>query len=90
MNETVHKETFCERLAQRKVQIMGLAGSVFLVASASALPLNMSVNEILVAVQGIFPSIVDLVVGILPLMVVLAVIGMIVGIIDAVLAKVRV
>jgi hypothetical protein len=72
------------RLAMYSVFLMGL------VASVSAIPLNMSINPILTDAAALFPYLVDLIVAVVPLLLIMAVVGLIIGLFSIILSKIRI
>ena len=86
------KPTFRERIAARKVQIvaLGSAGAMFLVSNASAVGMNESISPILTDVASLFTPLLGLVLAAIPLVVAIAVIGFILGILAAILGKLKV
>jgi hypothetical protein len=71
-----------------RAAIMGTTGTMFLVASVSAIDFT-SVTELIDEVVLIFPELVDTVVAILPVVIVVAIAGLILGIMSSVVAKIR-
>jgi hypothetical protein len=78
-------------VANRRVEIAGLAVTGVTVASASAasLDINGTVGPILDQVIGIIPNLIDLIVAIVPAIIVLAVVGFIVAFFDKILGMMR-
>jgi len=72
------------RLAMISVMVTGL------VASVSAVPLNGSINPILVDAAALFPYLVDLVVSVVPLLLIMAVVGLIVGLFGIIVSKIKI
>lgn len=70
--------------------LMALAGAVPLVGMASAATLNESISPILNSVTEIFTPLLNMVLGALPLIISISIIGFILGILDSILAKLRV
>jgi H+/Cl- antiporter ClcA len=72
------------RLAMISVMVTGL------VASVSAVPLNGSINPILVDAAALFPYLVDLIVSVVPLLLIMAVVGLIVGLFGIIVSKIKI
>jgi len=64
-----------EFIADRRVEIAGLAVTGVTVASASALDINGTVGPILDSVTELIPTLINLIVAIVPAIIVLAVVG---------------
>ena len=62
---------------------------VALVATASAGELNTSISDLLFGVADLFPSLVDLVIAALPVLVIIGIASFIVGFLDSILTKIR-
>lgn len=71
------------RIAVLAVMMTGL------VASVSAGALNTSVSDLLAAVTTLFPSLVDLVIAAIPVIVVIALAAFIVGFLDGIIKKLK-
>jgi len=81
------KEKFSEakyRLAMISVMLVGL------VASVSAVPLNGSINPILTDAAALFPYLVDLIVAVVPLLLIMAVVGLITGLFYIIISKIKI
>jgi len=80
------------KLAERKTRLVMLATTLMgLVASVTAVngPLYNATEPIITAVTTLFDPILSLVVAIFPILLVLAVVGLIVGILDGVLSRIK-
>jgi hypothetical protein len=75
-------------LARYRLAVL-TAMMVGLVASVSAGDLNDSISALLASVTGLFPSLVDLVVAAIPVIVVIALAAFIVGFLDSIIRKLK-
>jgi hypothetical protein len=92
MDTESKKLTFRERIAARRVQIvaLGTTGAMFLVSNVSAAGMNESISPILNDVASLFTPLLGLVLSAIPLVVAIAVIGFVLGILSAILGKLKI
>jgi hypothetical protein len=81
-----------EKVSAAKMKILAAAtlGSVTLVQYASAATLNESIAPILTSVTELFVPLLDLILAAVPLIIALSVIGFVLGIFSAILAKMHI
>ena len=81
--------TLKDKIKEYKVRILlTVPGVLALVTMASAGELNTTISDLLYGVANIFPSLVDLVIAALPVLVIIALAGFIVGFLDTILQKI--
>ena len=85
-------ERFGEIVAERRVEIAGLAvtGVTVAVASADTLDINGTVGPILDSVTQIVPTMINLIVAIVPAIIVLDVVGFVVAFFDRILGMMKI
>ena len=83
-------EQLKSKLVLAKYRLAVLAATmVGLVASVSAGALNTSISDLLYEVTTLFPSLVDLVIAAIPVIVVIALAAFIVGFLDGIIKKLK-
>jgi len=93
MTEVVsYGKLFRDSLKGSKVKLVGLAATAgtFVVTSASAVDLNASVGPILDSMIELIPTIINLIVAIVPAIIIMAVVGFIVTFFDRVLGMLKI
>ena len=90
MQTTAHKPTIMERIHEHRLTITATAAPLALVGAASAGTLSGNISPILADVVDIMPSLLQLVVGVVPILICIALVGFILGIFDGILGKIRI
>ena len=90
MQTTAQKPTIMERIHEHRLAITGTASSIALVGAASAGTLADNVSPILQDVTSLMDPLLSLIIGAVPLIVAISVIGFILGILAAILGKLKV
>jgi len=79
-----------EKISEMKYRLaVYSAGIMALVFHVSAVPLNGSINPILQDAAGLFPYLVDLIVSVVPLLLIMAVVGLITGLFTIIVSKIK-
>ena len=88
----VYGKRFRDSLKSHKIELAGFAVTAVTVASASAtsFDLNGTIGPILDGLVALIPSIINLIIAIVPAMIVLGVVGFILRFFDEILNKMRV
>lgn len=89
MQTAAHKPTIMECIHEHRLTITATASSGLLVGAASAGTLAGNISPILADIVDLMPSLLSLVVGVVPILITLALVGFILGIFDGILGKIR-
>ena len=84
------KERLVEKFNEHRMGVTVLAVTTMTTGLASAATLNDSIGPILDSVSALFVPLLNLIIGAVPLIIALAVIGFILGIFSAILTKLRI
>ena len=88
---TVYGKAFRDSLKPMNVKAIGLlAGATAIVQYASAATLNESISPILTSVTELFVPLLALILAAVPLIIALAVIGFVLGILAAIIEKIKI
>ena len=86
--------SFMERVKARKVELVALGTSVAVtvvsVAPASAFDINATVGPLLDGIAALIPSIVNLIIAVVPAIIILALVGFVISFLDEIIGMLKI